>query len=666
MAFNTNLLSQPTLVFLFINVFAALLLHVSRLPLWLIVFSLTALVWRMSMFSGRVPKPNWFVKLLLVCSGFYGVYASYGTALTIESMVSLLIAGVMLKPLEVEKQQHSYLLIFLNYFLCALLFLFDRTPLDFLLVLLVMIFTLGSQVLVHFYDQPNRLTSLKLGFGLLLKSLPLALLLFLILPRLGPLWTLSIPTQSGVVGLSDSMSPGSIAELGENDELAFRVKLLDEPLPMNQRYWRAFTLSDFDGKTWQQGSLYSINNDFEFFDEAQDSVRYEVMIEPHEKNWLFAIGASKPLSSGIVVQNDATLESKRRLYNQWQYQVESNVSELLPQTSLSRTERRRYTNLPEDSNLQSQAFAQNLQQQTADLPQFISALRAYISDKNFSYTLSPGTFEGDDQIDEFLFQSKSGFCSYYAGSVAFLLRSIDVPARVVLGYMGGEENTLTNALSVYQYDAHAWVEVFFEGQGWLRIDPTAWVAPERVESGLQRAIPNEFKGFNSQSEWLKQLRKRWQAFDYFWNDWMLSYKGNKQQAILQDLWGERSASELIGLLVCVFVLLGFGLFSFLWWDQISKPVSYEQKVFNALYTWFLSVERQPSSEKHTAKTSQERGLTMQALCHQLASRYPHLSNGFTALNKQMSAALYQPNAQGLDKQKARQILTSIKTLKKQA
>ncbi len=667
MGFNAGVISQPTLVFLFLNVFAALLLHVTRLPVWLIVFSLVALVWRLSMFSGHLPKPNWFAKLILVCTGFSGIYFTYGSALTIESMVSLLIAGVMLKPLEVEKQQHSYLLIFLNYFLCALLFLFDRTPLDFLLVLLVMIFTLASQVLVHFYDQPDRTASVKLGFGLLLKSLPLALILFFVLPRLGPLWTLNIPTQSGVVGLSDSMSPGSIAGLGENNDLAFRVKLLDRELPMNQRYWRAFTLSDFDGQTWQQGSSYQVNPKSEFFDSTLKSIRYEVMIEPHEKNWLFALGAAKPLSQGITIQEDATLESKKRLYSQWQYQVESNLSASLPQTSLSKVERLRYTKLPSDSNLQAQSFAKKMYQQSNDVQQFVGFLRAFISTQDFSYTLSPGEFKGDDQIDDFLFQSKAGFCSYYAGSVAFLLRSIDVPARVVLGYMGGEENSLSNVLSVYQYDAHAWVEVFFEGQGWLRIDPTAWVAPERVELGLQRAIPNEFKGFDSQSEWIKELRTRWQAFDYFWNDWMLSYKGNKQQALLQDLWGQRSSGELIALLICVFVVLGLGLFAFLWWDQVSKPISNEQKVFNVLYKWLVSAEANNQQVKFSQVQSieKEHGLTLQRLFKKLNVKYPHLQGALNALNNQISGALYGSGDQGLDNKKTRQLLSLIKILKKQ-
>lgn len=658
MAISSSHMSQTTLMFLFVNVFAALLLHLGRLPVWLIVFSITALVWRLSMFTGRVPKANWFIKLILVSSGFIGIYYSYGATLTIEGMVSLLIAGVMLKPLEVSKSNDSYLLIFLNYFLCALLFLFDRTPLDFLLVIFVMVLTLASQVLVHFYDQANRVQSIKTGLGLLLKSIPLALVLFFVLPRIGPLWTLNIPTQSGVVGLSDSMSPGSIAQLGKNNELAFRVKILEGDLPMNQRYWRTLTLNEFDGQTWQVSKAYQQENNNNFYDPSRNSNRYEVMVEPHEKNWLFALGAAKPLTQGITIQNDATLRSKRKLYNQWQYQVGSNYGELLPQTLLTRTEWLTYTYLPEGSNPKAKAFAQQLKQQADNLPLFIEILRSYISTQGFNYTLSPGVYDGDHQIDDFLFESKSGFCSYYAGSLAFLLRSINVPSRVVVGYMGGEDNEISQTMSIYQRDAHAWVEVFIEGQGWLRLDPTAWVSPERVESGLQQAIPNEFQGFNTSAQWLKDLRKQWQAFDYLWNEWMLSYKGGKQQALLQDLWGKRNTNELIMLLLGVFIFLGLGLFGFLWWDQRAKPLSNEKKIFNMLLAW---LQDQHSYKKVTSNDS----LTMGQLLDKLQIKYPHLDHSLLALKKEMARQLYYPDAQGINKQDSQRIIKLIKILKKQ-
>jgi transglutaminase-like putative cysteine protease len=360
----------------------------------------------------------------------------------------------------------------------------------------------------------------------------------------------------------------------------------------------------------------------------------------------------------VLIQSDATLRSKRKLYNQWQYQINSNYGELLPQTALTRTQWLTYTYLPKDSNPKAKAFAQRLKQQADNIPLFLEVLRSYISTQGFNYTLSPGVYDGDHQIDDFLFDSKSGFCSYYAGSLAFLLRAINVPSRVVVGYMGGEDNEISQTMSIYQRDAHAWVEVFIEGQGWLRLDPTAWVSPERVESGLQQAIPNEFKGFNSNAQWLKDLRKQWQAFDYLWNEWMLSYKGGKQQALLQDLWGARDTNELIVLLLGVFICLGLGLFGFLWWDQRAQPLSNEQKIFHVLLTW---LQGQASSKK----VDLTENLTMGQVFEKLKAKYPNLCTSLTALNNDVNRQLYYSDAQGINKQDDKRLIKLIRILKKQ-
>lgn len=653
MANNGSLLSYSTLSFLFLNVLAALLLHATRLPVWLIVFSIATLIWRMVVFSGRVPKPNWLLKLVLVSAGFVGVYVSYGFSPNIESMVSLLIAGVMLKPLEVEKQSDSYLLIFLNYFLCALLFLFDRSPLDFLLVIAVMLMTLTSQVLIHFYDQPDRWQSFKVGFGILIKSLPLALVLFLILPRLGPLWILNTPTQAGVVGLSDSMSPGSIAELGENSELAFRVKILEGELPMNQRYWRAFTLNEFDGNSWQRAQTFDDAVNFDTYLNDTASIRFDVLLEPHEKTWLFNLGSAQPLTEGITVHTDGSFSSNRKIYSQWQYQVAAKASEILPHTSLSNYQRQQSTRIPSGTNPKTQAFANALWQESGELGVFIAALRNFILQEQFSYTLSPGSYSGADQIDDFLFNSKTGFCSYYAGALAFMLRSVNVPARIVLGYMGGEDNDVSGTLSVFQYDAHAWVEVYIEGRGWLRIDPTGWVSPERVELGLSSAVPDQFVGFNSQSEWLRSLRQQWQAFDYYWNDWMLSYKGEKQQSLLDEIWGDKTAQELAYILMGLLLVLISALFLFLWWDQKGNKKSNEQRVVIELLNWLSNYDKKNKKD-----------VTFMSVINQLIQLNPQVEESLREMNIKLHAILYKDSVGTLTKRETDKILADIKRIKK--
>ncbi|NVK39210.1 MAG: DUF3488 domain-containing transglutaminase family protein [Gammaproteobacteria bacterium] len=651
---KSALIPQATLFYLFLSVFCALMLHVMRLPLWLVVFSLTALAWRMAIFSGKMPKPNWMLKFCLVSGGFLGIYFSYGAQLSIEGMVSLLIAGVMLKPLEVEKQADSYLLLFLNYFLCALIFLFDRTPLIFLLAFLVMLQTLSAQVLVHFQELPRRKESLSVAFGLFLKTLPLAVVLFVVLPRIGPLWTLNIPTKSGVVGLSDSMSPGSIASLGESDDLAFRVELKGGTLPMADRYWRGFTLSRYDGFEWQRDRMYLQGPQEQYQIDGVPSVQYRVLLEPHEKNWLFAVGLPITLSEEVQQSHDGSLYRKRKVYNQWQYQVEAQLTSLLPQMSLSAAERKLYTSLPSNVSLGTRELAKNFNERYPSVPDFLAVVKRYIESEGFVYTLSPGDYSGENQIDDFLFNSKTGFCAYYAGALTFMLRSIDVPARVVLGYMGGEDNAISNTISVYQYEAHAWVEVYIEGKGWLRVDPTAWVSPDRVESGLQRALPNEFKGFTSEWSWLRDLRRQLQAFDYFWNDWMVSYKGSRQQSLLNNIWGDRTGTEIAWLVASVLMCLVAGLFFFLWLDQRRAARTYSQKIYDQLYFWLHS----------DSKEKEIQGLTVNQIVVGLKIQHPQLAQELDVLNKDIHSYIYAPDSKSQESLKTPNLLQRIKQLRK--
>lgn len=646
-------LVQPTLVFLFFTVFCALMLHASRLPLWLLVFSGVALVWRGLMFRSVLPKPNWFVKLLLVVGGFSGIYFSYGVALTIESMVSLLIAGIMLKPLEVESNGDSYLLIFLNYFLCSLLFLFDQTPLDFILSVLVILFTLASQVLVHFYGVPSKSKSIKVAAGIFLKSIPLAVFLFFVLPRIGPLWTLNIPTQSGVVGLSDSMSPGSIASLGKTNELAFRVKLLEGQLSQSERYFRAFTLSNFDGERWERSpNLQMIDRDFSSLNET--NLSYQITLEPHEKNWLFSVGAPEKQNGQIEIQHDASILSRRKIYSPWQYRVSSSSTPWIYQSGLTRTENHQYLLLPKNINPKTLEFSKVLgAQSNSNVMVFLSLFKSYIVSNDFTYTLEPGVYNGDHQVDDFLFESKQGFCSYYAGALAVSLRAAGYPSRIVTGYLGGEDNPLSNTISVYQYDAHAWVEVWVEDSGWLRVDPTAWASPERIESGLQQAIPNQFAGFNSNYQWLRDLRRRLQALDYYWNDWMLSYKGGQQQAFLKDILGDRTSYELAGILVLVLLGLLSGLFVFIWLDQKQIAKSGEEKLFNLL--------RNHLDESHG---SHLKSITFSQLINHLIEQHPLLSEELEQLKSDIHSSLYKESNSSIKPKQYRLFKQQIKALNK--
>ena len=633
-------LNRQSLVFLMVSLCAALLLHVERLPIWIIALAAGVMVWRYMIYQGRLSSPHWSIKGCLVLLGFVGIYVTYGKQFTIESMTSLLVAGFILKPLEVGTRQQSYLLIFLSYLLISLYFLFDQSPLGYLWVMGVLIFTLATQVTVNSLGINHYEESTSAGFrsgavwqacALFAKSLPLAAFLFFVLPRIGPLWSMNISTQAGTIGLSDSMSPGDIAELGKSDELAFRVKFLNNEPNVKQLYWRALVLDYFDGDQWSQSYKQKINwaPSNKKMTNSLSNVSYEIMMEPHEQRWLYALGVPAPVTSGIGVREDGLLIAKNKIHTPWMYKAQSSFEAKLNVQGLSKRDNSAYLQIPTSNNERSRSFAQEIKNQVNSPFLFVQTLKQFIGGQQFFYTLSPGELNSSSSIDEFLFDTQKGFCAHFAGSVVYLLRAAGIPARVVLGYQGAEDNPVAGFYSVYQYNAHAWVEFWVEGSGWQRIDPTAWVAPERIEQGVERALKNEFTGFSSNNPWLSSVRNQFNALNYYWHDWMLNYKGDAQQKLISKLLGDRGQYEMIAIyLACFFALVGLGFLS-LFFDFKIKTLSYAQK---------LSHQYQ---EIFKAKGLDIRGAPSVAqLSHVVITHQPSLTAEVEEIKRKMERALY--------------------------
>jgi transglutaminase-like putative cysteine protease len=573
---QSNRLNSTAILYLFISVVIAHFLHRDFLPNWELVLVGVILGWRYSIFKGKINQPSAWVKLLLVCGGFYGIYYTYGFALSIESAVALLVTSLALKPLEVQTKRDSYVLIFLCILVQGQHFLFEQGPLAYLFVLVSLFSTLCALVVVNQSSQSN--AQITTASKIFLLSIPLTVLLFFILPRLSPLWSVNMTTKAGLVGLSDSMSPGDISELGRSDELAFRVSFNNKIPPVNQRYWRALVLDNYDGEKWRANYRPKKNwpakaSDMKSFD-PEFSYDYEVITEAHEEKWLFALEGSKPRQKDIAVQDDGLLINRFKAISKFQYKAEAPVFNQTSgagleniqayfsfneKSTLSALQKKVYLQLPKGLNKRTKELAVKLANDSEGDLEFVKSLADYYLSNPFSYTLSPGEARSDDRVDEFLFDKKIGFCAHYAGSAVYLLRSAGIPARVVLGYLGGERNPVGDYYSVYQYDAHAWVEVWIKHRGWLRIDPTGWVSPERVEMGIEQAINDEFVGFKSQFKWLNKMRHQFQAFNYLWNDLMLGYKDDSQQAILDSFFGNRDSLTwgfiISGLMIAIMALV---------------------------------------------------------------------------------------------------------------
>jgi len=523
---------------------AVLLPHLSWLPVWIPLLALAMVGGRLMIHSGRWSFPHWAVKLVLIVAGVIGLIISFGGQPGPESMVALLILGLALKLIEIYHRRDALILLFVALFVLATAFLFQESVWMAVYVLLALWLLLAALCAIH---QGARRTALwppfKRALSLLLPAIPLMLVLFLLFPRLEPFWSVEISAPRATSGLSDSMSPGSVSELALSDALAFRVSFdANQPPAPIQRYWRALVLSQFDGYRWSQASPAQhgrLRTEKLTYDAVP--LGYEIIQEPSSQPWLMALDLPLAPARGQRMTPFRTLVNPSPVARRMQYRLAS-VPDYRLQPLLTGQERDHYLQLPEQGNERSRALARQWWRQSGGEPQaFIRQLMRHYN-RSFVYTLSPGTL-GRDSIDQFLFDTRRGYCEHFAGASVFLLRAAGIPARVVTGYQGGEWNPYERYLQLRQYDAHAWTEVWLEGQGWTRLDPTAAVAPERIESSAREylrqqgeAAFNSGRSFRFSAGWALRLQQRYEAFNFVWQRWVLNYQSG-QTDLLRDWLG---------------------------------------------------------------------------------------------------------------------------------
>jgi transglutaminase-like putative cysteine protease len=387
--------------------------------------------------------------------------------------------------------------------------------------------------LVHFAAPGRALrANLKTAGVLLAQAAPVMLILFFLFPRVqGPLWGLPQDAYSGVTGLSDSMSPGLISRLSQSDAIAFRVKFQKDAPPMRQLYWRGPVFWHFDGRTWRPGEFRPFGQlKFEASGAPYD---YEVTLEPHNHNWLFALELAAKLPPGANVTSDYMLISRTPVRARMRYDMRSYTSFAIRGADEA-DEIRRGLQLPRGFNPKARELAQSWAASINSDAAIAQKALSYFREQGFVYTLEPPLL-GRDSVDEFLFGSKQGFCEHYASSFAFLLRAAGVPARVVTGYQGGDINPVDGYMIVRQSDAHAWAEVWLNGRGWVRFDPTAAASPVRVESGVAAAVPaTDPLPLMARTTliWLRGVRYNLDALANKWNQLVLSYNPERQREFL--------------------------------------------------------------------------------------------------------------------------------------
>jgi len=386
----------------------------------------------------------------------------------------------------------------------------------------------------------------------------------------GPLWGLPQDAYSGMTGLSDTMTPGNLASLAQSDAMAFRAEFQGASPPSALRYWRGPVLWDFDGRTWSVGPNYLA--DFVAPHGGRQSYRYEVVIEPHNRYWLFALETVATLPEGARMSYDGQLVSTSPVRERRRYELTSVIA---PDGEMRDSEGtlRRALRLPQGSNPRASALAAQWRSESANDEQVVLRAIDFLRQGRYQYTLEPALL-GTHSVDEFLFNTHEGFCEHFSSAFVFLMRSAGIPARVVTGYQGGELNPVDNIITVRQSDAHAWAEVFLRPRGWVRVDPTAAAVPGRVESGLARAVPQTGAlplMMRPQLEWLRGVRDRWEAVAHKWNVWVLGYNPERQRELM-SLAGLRDA-DWRTLTAVLFSFLGAMTLILLAWSlrRMARP-----------------------------------------------------------------------------------------------
>ena len=562
----SSYLHVRTLLRLLVVLVLVLAPHMARLPWWESVAVLAVVGWRAWAARRHFTMPSKWIRAALTLAAFAAVFASYGRINGQHAGVALLVVMVALKLTEMDQRRDVMVMMFLMYFVCSTHFLFSQElwTLVYLLLSTVAVTTVLIESNHAGEPLPMKVT-LKRGGALVAQALPLMLLMFILFPRVpGPLWGLPSDAGAARTGLSDRMSPGDIAALIASDELAFRVTFdIGSAPPQNQLYWRGPVFWDFDGREWSEGGpMFSAAYPVQPQGEA---IGYEVTLEPNRTSWLFALDAvdQSRLPPDSLVTVDGRLLARKTIRERIAYRAFSYPRHLAA-TELPDQHRRMATRLPRGRNPQAVALAQGWRAQGQDDAAVIQTALTLFREQQFFYTLQPPILASGDPVDEFLFSTRRGFCEHYASAFTTLMRAAGIPARVVTGYQGGARNLIGGYYTVRQSDAHAWAEVWLAGQGWVRIDPTAAVAPNRIEQNLTSALGTEealpFALRRSGSDLLVQLEARWDWVNAQWNRWVLAYGPELQQEFLSRFGLSGWRDLMLAMIVALSAAVGlFGL-----------------------------------------------------------------------------------------------------------
>jgi transglutaminase-like putative cysteine protease len=479
------------------------------------------------------------LKLVLTAAAVIAIFLSYGAIQGIEPGVSLIVVLMSMKILEAHTAREFHFMVMLGWVLCLCGFFLAQ---DFATAICVVIaFTLLATALIQFYrGSAARFIwpPLRSVLTLLIQAVPLIILLFLVFPRVTAGFRLLLgPNATATSGFSDRLSPGSVETLANSSAVAFRAEFPDGKVPPGALYWRGLVLTQGDGMEWRSRDTPLSISRLSQQPAAGEGIRQWITIEPHGANWMFALDRPIDAPAGATLTPGNYLWSWQRIIKPRRYEVRSYPD--IAQKDLQPRELERLLDVPRSISPAVRALAASWAD--PDPHEIIRRALDFFRTQRFRYSLSPGEYKTND-LDEFLFRRRIGFCEHYAASFATLMRLAGVPARVVVGYLGGEFNEMGRFYLVRQSDTHAWCEVWLPDGGWKRVDPTSVVAPERVNLGFDSFLERrgEAGAMSSRAVFTRQpifakIRVVWQTLNYAWDSRVLGFDAEAQQTFTEHI-----------------------------------------------------------------------------------------------------------------------------------
>ncbi len=571
---------------LLLSALAALALHAQRLPFWILLGVCGLVAWRYLIENFGWRHPRRWLRWGLLLSAVVVALNTYGTLLGRDAGVGLLTMLVGLKLLEIRSLRDYYIGVFLIYFVTSASFLFTQSLVAAGLAVAVAVVTTATLVRLSLPSALPAREGIRLSLSILWRALPVMLVMYLLFPRIqGSLWGLPDDAFGARTGLTDRVSPGSIEALAYSDAVAFRASFGDQRPPLPRLYWRSMVLNQTDGSAWYRNPWDDSENGGPWrFLEVGEPTRYSIDYEKSNNRWLVALDLPTSVPAEAVARPGFVIEAKNPVHRRFRYTMRSHLH--YRTGSLDPEAYARHLRVPPPTSERVRSLVERWRRESDP----VNAVLRYFNEEGFRYSLSPPAVEGD-LLDAFLFDTRSGYCEHYAAVFASLMRHIGIPSRVVVGFQGGEWNGVGGYLIVRQMDAHAWSEVWLPGRGWTRIDPTAAVAPERIEFGMnalqalvaEGALPGQLETAavlallqrgGLMRNW-RRLQLYWDAANTAWNRWVMSYGPERQLRFLQRLgfrspsWTQLALTLVVGVAL-VLMVLAAALF---WTRSKSDPVA---------------------------------------------------------------------------------------------